>query len=157
MQFSDVKDFPVIPSIGGREVKSATLKDLENKGVSLVTYGVNDGDVIVFPETEDQIEIKQRQVRPGTDAYEMLLKVIRNGKGSWLSVGALNRRDNKFKPVHPVAESLQDCANDAERVKAMLGTTIKGNGMVEYTRTKFEGGVRTDQEETVKVANLVYA
>lgn len=157
MRFSEITDFPDLPVIGGREVKEATLADLESKGTTLVTYGVNEGDTIIFPETAEQIVIKQRQIRPNQDSFEMLLQVVRNGRGSWLSVGVLNRRDHKYQPVHPVAESLTDCANDAERVKAMLGKTIKGDKKVDYTRNKFVGGVRTDEIETVKVTYLVYA
>ena len=157
MQFSEVKDFPQIPAIGGRQVIEGSLKELEEKGVSLVTYGVNENDIFVFPETLDQIEIKKRQIRPNSTSYEMLLKVVRNGKGSWLSVGVLNRRDHKFQPVHPVAESLSSCENDAELVKAMLGKTIKGEKMVDFTRNKFDNGVRLDEIETVKTAYLVYA
>ena len=156
MQFSDVKDFPAIPAIGGRKVEGATLKELEEKGTTLITYGVNEGDVIVFPATEDQIELKKRQIRPNSDNYEMLLKVVRNNKGSWLSVGVLNRRDHKFNPVHPVAEALTGCANDAERVKEMLGTTIEAKKMVDYTRTKFVNKMRTDEIETAKVAYLTF-
>jgi hypothetical protein len=157
MQFSDVKDFPVIPQIGGRKVEDAQMSELADKGATLVTYGVNDGDTIIFPNTKEQIVIKKRQIRPGSDSFEYLLQVIRNGKGSWLSVGCLGRRDNKFAPIHEVAKSLTDCANDEERVYAMVNKTIVGKGKVTYTRNKFENGMRTDTVESVETTNLVYA
>lgn len=149
-------EFPAIPAIGGRKVSDATLTDLEHSNSNLITYGINEGDILIFPDFIWQIELKKREIRPGGESYEYLLKVIRNGRGSWLSVCALNRKDHKNKPMHPVSEYLIECSNYAECVLAVLGKTIVAKKMVDYTRYKIENGIQTHEVEYSKTAYLEF-
>lgn len=150
--------FPNIPRIGGRLVFDVCLEELESisNPVKLVTYGVNENDYIILPDTIYQIQLKKRQVQVGSQLYEYFINVIRNGKGSWLSLAALNRKDYNNDPIHPVSEFLIECSNPAECILAVLGKTIIARKMVEYSRYKFANGVRTHEIEHCKTAYLEF-
>lgn len=145
-----------IPERNGLKAKEVSLKALEEKGLGIVSYGVQKGEVIEFPDTEEDATVWARPVREN-GPEEMLVAVKRNDKPSWFSIGGLRRMDYQGKPVGPVCEDLRSCSNDYERVKRMLGKKITANETTEIQVYHFDNGVRTTDLEPRMVPVLVYA
>lgn len=158
MIITDFSAFPVIPVRNGLTCGSGSLKDLEATGMGLVSFGLNKGDVVEFPDNEESLSVQWRQVRKGSDAKEMLIGVYKNGKPAWFSVANLRRWDNQMKAVHPVAEDLRNCESDAVRVTTCFGRKITATEDVTYQEAVFENGTRVDGETKSRtVAKLIWA
>lgn len=147
---------PVVATREGLKITMGGIDALKGKGEQRVTYGLADGDVFEFPETIEDVKTVSRQVRKNSDAFEVLILGLKNGEPGYLSVANLRRYDYKMKPVHPVAEALMNCEDDAARVTECLGKTIKAEGTIEYQRYAYKDGVRTDVLQTVSTVNLVF-
>lgn len=154
MKRIEMKDMPVVLKRGNLKVEQESLASLENTGVGIVTYGVTVGDTIEFPDSEADLHVMSRQVRPNNDAKEMLVSVLKNGKPAWFSVANLRRWDNEMKAVHPVAADLRNCETDAERIKLCFGRKITATEEVTFKTAVFENGVRTDATQERTVAKL---
>ena len=68
-----------IPERNGLKAKEVSLKALEEKGLGIVSYGVQKGEVIEFPDTEEDATVWARPVREN-GPEEMLVAVKRNDK-----------------------------------------------------------------------------
>ena len=147
---------PVVPVRNGLTIKEGGIEALKGKGVGLVTYGLNVGDVFEFPDTVDDIKTVTRQVRANSDAVEVLILGLKNGKPAYLSASNLRRYDHKMVPVHPVAEALRTCEDDAVRIEACLGKKITAKEEVTFQEAIFENGTRTDGTRPRTVAKLVF-
>jgi hypothetical protein len=153
----DLKDYPVVPVRNGMpEPRVVSLDALADKGMGLVTYGLETGDTFVFPATKEELVIVERPVRKNSTAMEYLVGGTKNGKKAWLSVANLRRWDASMKPVHPVAETLRNCENDTVRVEMCLGKTIIGEEKVTYQEAVFVDGVRTDETKARTITKLSF-
>lgn len=155
----NLKDYPVIPVRNGMPApQQVALSALQNTGVGLISYGLEDGDTFVFPATAEDVIIMERPVRANSSAREYLVNGMKNGKNAWLSIANLRRWDSSMKAVHPVAETLRNCENDSVRVEMCIGKTIVGKGKVTFQQAIFKDGVRIDGEtESRTVTNLEFA
>lgn len=147
---------PVVPVRSGLSIKEGGIEALKGKGVGLVTYGLSVGDTFEFPDTIEDVKTITRQVRANSDAVEVLILGIKNGKPTYLSASNLRRYDHKMQPVHPVAEALRSCEDDAVRIEACLGKKITANEEITYNEAIFENGMRTDGTRERKVAKLIF-
>lgn len=159
MKLSQIKaeEMPVVPVRNGMAVKEGGVEALKGKGAGLVTYGLNKGDVFEFPDTLEDVKTITRQVRPNSNAVEVLILGLKNGKPAYLSAGNLRRYNHKMEPVHPVAETLHTCEDDAVRIEACLGKKITATEDVTYDEAIFENGMRTDGTRKRTVAKLIFA
>lgn len=157
MKFTAEMKVPAIPVRNGLTCGEISLDKLEESGLGLVTFGLNNGDVFEFPDTIDDIKIAERQVRAGSTAMERMILGLKNGKPAWLSIANLRRWDADMKPVHAIAEYCRNAQNDRVRVEMMLGKKIKADGDTTFQVAKFDNGVRTDERETRTTANLIFA
>lgn len=156
MKISEFKELPKLAAPGGRKIEEVTLDFLENRGTGTVTYGMRPNDVIEFPDSEADIKILTRQVRPNNDNVEAVIFVKRNGKPDWFSVSALRRMDKNGQFVGPVCQELRQF-NDKERVLRMLGKSITCKEMTKIEVNEFNNGVQTGNTKTVEVPVIIYA
>ena len=150
-------EMPVVPVRKGLTIEEGGIEALKGKGVGLVTYGLSVGDVFEFPDTLDDVKTISRQVRANSDAKEVLILGIKNGKPAYLSVSNLRRYDHKMVPVHPVAETLRSCEDDAVRIEMCLGKKITAKEEVTFQEAIFENGTRTVGTRPRTVAKLIFA
>ena len=155
----NLKDYPVIPVRNGMPApQQVPLSALQNSGVGLISYGLEDGDTFVFPATAEDVIVIERAVRANSNAREYLVNGTKNGKNAWLSVANLRRWDASMKAVHPVAEALRNCENDTVRIEMCIGKTIIGKGKVTFQQAIFKDGVRIEGEtESRTVTSLEFA
>lgn len=149
-------DMPIVPVRKDTIVRETNIDALKGKGLGLITYGLNVGEIFEFPESKEDVKIIERQVRPNSSAYEMLILGLKNGRPAYFSVGNLRKRDHKFRPVHPVAEALDKCEDDYVRVEMCLGKKIRATEEVTFDEAIFDDGVRTDATKPRTVAKLVF-
>lgn len=149
-------DMPIVPVRKDTIVRETNIDALKGKGLGLITYGLNVNDTFEFPEKIEDVKIVERQVRPNSSAYEMLILGLKNGRPAYFSVGNLRKRDHKFRPVHPVAEALDKCEDDYVRVEMCLGKRISANETVTFDEAVFDDGVRTDATKPRTVAKLIF-
>lgn len=157
MKISEVKNLPKIAAPGGRVVAEVSPEFLKEKGVSVVTYGIAPNEVVEFPDTEADIQLFTRTVRPNSDAVETLLVVKRNGQDSYFSVAALRRMDYQGNFVGPVCKDLQKAENDYDRVVKTCGKKLTCKEMTKIKVRKFNNGVATDELTEREVPVLEYA
>lgn len=150
-------DMPVVPVRSGLTIKEGGIDALKGKGVGLVTFGMNVGDTFEFPDSIEDVKTVSRQVRANSDAMEILILGLKNGKPAYLSVSNLRRYDHKMVPVHPVAEALRTCEDDAVRIEMCLGKKITAAEEVTFQEAIFENGTRTDGTRPRTVAKLIFA
>ncbi len=149
-------EMPVIAVRKDQIVKESNMEALKGKGQGLVTYGISVNDTFEFPEKIEDVKIVERQVRPNSSAYEMLILGLKNGRPAYFSVGNLRKRDHKFRPVHPVAEALDKCEDDYVRVEMCLGKTITATEEVTFDAAVYDNGTRTNETVPRTTAKLVF-
>lgn len=149
-------DMPIVPVRQNLTVKETNMDALKGKGLGLVTYGLNVGEIFEFPDSVKDVKIIERQVRPNSSSVETLILGLKNGKPAYLSVANLRRRDHKARPVHPVAEALNTAEDDYVRVEMCLGRKIRANEEVTFDEAVFDNGVRTDATKPRTVAKLIF-
>lgn len=156
MKLNEIKETPVIPTRQGLEVKEVNAETLKEKGLGLVTYGLEEGDTFEFPDSMADVKLFTRQIRKDSTAVEQLILGLKNGQPGYLSMANLRRRDHKAKPVHPLAEALNRCENDFVRLEMCLGKTIVAKGTVTYEEAVFDNGTRLDQTKSRTVSSLQF-
>lgn len=149
-------DMPIVPVRQNLTVKETNMDALKGKGLGLVTYGLNVGEIFEFPDSVKDVKIIERQVRPNSSSVETLILGLKNGKPAYLSVANLRRRDHKARPVHPVAEALNTAEDDYVRVEMCLGRKIRATEEVTFDEAVFDNGVRTDATKPRTVAKLIF-
>lgn len=149
-------DMPIVPVRQNLTVKETNMDALKGKGLGLITYGLNEGEIFEFPDSVKDVKIIERQVRPNSSSVETLILGLKNGKPAYLSVANLRRRDHKARPVHPVAEALNTAEDDYVRVEMCLGRKIRATEEVTFDEAVFDNGVRTDATKPRTVAKLIF-
>ena len=129
-----------IPVFGSRTRKPETLnvETLKTTGETFVSYGVQKGDVIEFPDSADDIIAVEQPVRADRPGKQRLLQVLKNGKYSWLSLGVLNRTDYNREPTCKFCAEMNELPNDLSRIEALFGKKIVCVGTVEKPFQKFD-------------------
>lgn len=158
----NVADRPVITVRGNLVPTKVDFSALEGVGEPRNGYGMNVGDVVEFPDTEQDIELMAIPVREnGPKQYVVLVK--KNGKQAWFGLSNLRRMDYEMKPVHLVAATLTEQvraqalpSDDKTRLKLMLGKSITATEAVTYKEAIFEDGTRTNDTRDRTTANLIF-
>ena len=134
------KSNETIPVFGSRNrVPSPINADtLKTTGETFVSYGVQKGDVIEFPDNADEVVAVEQPIRPGSQAKQRLLQVMKNGKYTWLSLGVLNRTDYNREPTCDFCKEMVDLPNDWARIEHLFGKKIKVTDMVQKPFQKFD-------------------
>ena len=158
----------IIPVVFGEHTRPTnimTKEDLKTTGQPFASYGISVGEKVNFPDTEDDIVVKEQPVRPGSQAKQRLLLVDRidkngNRKPSWLSLGILNRTDAHREPTCEFCKSMNDYDSDLSRIQALLGKTVTVNEMVNKDFQAFDRATGTRIEgktESRPTPVIVYA
>lgn len=139
-----------IPVFGSRNRQPNPINSdvLKTTGETFVSYGVQKGDVVEFPDNENEVVAVEQPIRPGSQSKQRLLQVVKNGKYTWLSLGVLNRTDYNREPTCDFCAEMVDLPNDWARIEHLFGKKIKVTDMVEKSFQKFDRqtGARIDGE-----------
>ncbi len=143
-----------IPAVFGehtRPAKEMTKEALKTTGQPFASSGIAVDESINFPDTEDDIVVKEQAVRVGSTAMQRLLLVDRidkngNRKPGWLSLGILNRTDYHREPTCEFCAEMNKLDSDWDRIVALLGKTITCKKTVSKDFQKFDRqtGLRVD-------------
>jgi hypothetical protein len=131
----------IIPTIFGsrdREPKQLSVDTLHQTGETFIQYGLNVGDVIEFPDSQEDVVAYEQPIRKGSPAMQRILLVNRNGSPSWLSLGVLNRTDYNRQPTCDFCKEMVDLPNDYARIEHLFGKKIKCTATVSKPFQKFD-------------------
>jgi len=142
------KSNEIIPVFGSRarQPEALSVETLKSTGESFVSYGINVGDVVEFPDSKDDIVAVEQPVRAGSTAKQRLLQVVKNGKYTWLSLGVLNRTDVHREPTCAFCAEMNELPNDLARIEALYGKKITVRAMVEKEFQAFDRATGTRLE-----------
>lgn len=154
-----------IPAIFGEHTRPATelkKEQLKTTGMPFATSGISVDESINFPDTEDDVVVKEQPIAVGRTATQRLLLVDRidkNGvrKPGWLSLGVLNRTDYNRKPTCDFCEKMNELDSDWDRIIALLGKTITCKQMVKKDFQKFDRdtGTRLDGQTVTRETPVI--
>ena len=135
MKFNGV-DYPQISGIDRERPVTLVENDkLKDTGVAFNTYGIQKGDVIIFPKTMEDLHVVSQPVRKGSTVLQYLVTVTKNGKPNWLSLGSLTRTDVNREPISKFNQEMIDLGDNGARIERLLGKTIK---CVETKKVQFQ-------------------
>lgn len=157
-----------IPALFGehtRPGKDMTKEELKTTGQPFVSSGIAVDEKVEFPDTEDDIVVKEQPVAVGRTAVQRLLLVDRINKSGerktgWLSLGVLNRTDFHRNPTCDFCAEMNELDSDWDRIIALLGKTITCKEIVSKDFQKFDRqtGARLDgQYEPRPTPIITYA
>lgn len=115
-----------------------TADTLKTTGETFVSYGVQKGDVIEFPDSADEVVAVEQPIRPHSESKQRLLQVMKNGKYTWLSLGVLNRTDYNREPTCDFCREMVELPNDWARIEHLFGKKIKVVDMTSRPFQKFD-------------------
>lgn len=146
MKINDVK-IPVLPVRNGFTPKELDANGFKGSGVGMTQFGVAVGDVIEMPETEADLKGYAIPIRKGDpdSPQQRVFLALKNGAPAWVGMTVLTRRDYKMQPTDPVTTFCKDAQSDYDRLKLVLGKTIKCTSTVDVEETVFEAGQPTDK------------
>ena len=131
-----------------RKPEPLSIETLKTTGETFVTYGIQQGDVIEFPDNAAEVVAVEQPIRANNPEgpKQRLLQVLKNGKYSWLSLGVLNRTDYNGEPTCKFCEEMNELPNDLARIEHLYGKKITCTTRVEKPFQKFDRqtGVRVD-------------
>lgn len=153
----EISSMPLLPGQNdGRAVVKVNSTDLKNVGINAGAFAVHTDDVIEFPEGEPLV-VSQPISKAENANKAYYVGVIRNGKNSWLPVGALTRRDASGNPLGSFQEEMLRYPSFEEIYAALAGKKIKGGRMIEHEFAVFENGERTDKTRVRSVCEILHA
>lgn len=118
-----------LPKFGteARPATAITEEALKNSGVAMMSFGLEKGDEIEFPEDADGAIFMEQPIRANSTAKQVVVSVLRNGKPNWLALGTLTRRTAENKAVCPFTEKMisKEFENNLDRMKYLYGKKIK--------------------------------
>jgi DNA-binding cell septation regulator SpoVG len=126
-----------IVGLGKRKVETVSVDACVGAGQAFETYGIKEGDVLVFPALEDAL-IEKVQVTEGNDkafVYYLACKKTNNGetRDTRFNVNILHRRDVNNKPLHEYWYNLGDIS---ARIKKLCEVgSIKCTGLQKFNDT----------------------
>lgn len=139
-----------IPALFGEHTRPGTVltKDqLKTTGQPFVSSGIAIDEKVEFPDTEEDVVVKEQPVTVGGTGMQRLLLVDRINKDGvrkpgWLSLGILNRTDFDRNPTCKFCEDMNKLDSDWDRIFALLGKTITCTKMVKKDFQKFDRQTR---------------
>ena len=157
-----------IPALFGehtRPGKEMTKEQLMTTGQPFVSSGIAVDETVEFPDTEDDIVVKEQPVAVGRTAVQRLLLVDRINKdgvrkAGWLSLGILNRTDFHREPTCEFCKEMNKLDSDWDRIIALLGKkiTVKETVAKDFQKFDRQTGARLDgQYESRPTPVIVYA
>lgn len=127
---------------------------LQTTGETFISYGVSKGDVIEFPDNENEVVAYEQPIRPNNPdgPKQRLLQVMKNGKYTWLSLGVLNRTDFNREPTCDFCKEMVDLPNDWARIEHLFGKKIKVKDTTQKPFQKFDRqtGTRIEGESELR-------
>ena len=143
----ELSEMPYIPGQETRPIVEVSGDALKKVGENSSAFAMHVGDKISFPEG-DPLVVSQK-VDPTRDALVYYVACERNGRKSWLTIGALTRLDVHGKPVGKFQEEMRKFANFADMyASALAGKSITSKRAEDKEFAVFEDGVRTDKTRT---------
>lgn len=139
-----------VPVFGSRAraPQPLNIETLKTTGETFISYGINTGDVIEFPDNASEVVAVEQPIRANNPdgPKQRLIQVLRNGKYSWLSLGVLNRTDYNREPTCAFCAEMNELPNDLARIEALYGKKITCKTKVDKPFQKFDRqtGVRVD-------------
>jgi hypothetical protein len=130
---------PALPTITGTTFVSA--ETLRNVGTDGFKYGLKLGEVVEFPR---QLTGQSVISVPVKDSQMFLVAVLRDGQAGWFAISQLRVKDAAGNHVNTIGKALANCADDFERLQAVLGRTIKGTRRINYQAKVFKDGQPVD-------------
>lgn len=123
-----------------RQPQPLSIETLKTTGETFVSYGINQGEVIEFPDNATEVVAVEQPIRVNDERSpkQRLIQVLRNGKYSWLSLGVLNRTDYNREPTCAFCAEMNELPNDLARIEHLYGKKITCTGKVEKPFQKFD-------------------
>jgi hypothetical protein len=141
-----ISNYPSISGSATRKPVAVNAEALKTSGIPFASYGIALNETIEFPDSWDDSVLYQQPVRPGSNAMQTLVGVLRNGKPSYISMGTLRRLDAHNEPTCPFTAEMAKMDNDYERLEALFGKKIKCTGSTKIDIQDFDRltGTRLD-------------
>ena len=124
MKKIDSKQLPAISGANRRPLVPIGHDALKTSGVPFATYSIRKGDVIEFPDTWDDVDTFQQEVREKSNVYQQMIVVLRNKKPDYLSLGSLRKQDVNREYTCDFTKAMGEMNNDYDRISALLGKKI---------------------------------
>lgn len=136
-----------------RSVEAISIDELENVGVPFNSYGITDGDVLVFDANP---EIAKQAPRKEGQASTYLVACTRNGNKSWVNPNFFLRVNANLDPIYPDWAALGSAKIVVEKLIALktLKTTKGKTISVPMTQFNRDGSFK-EQPKRDEAGNIV--
>lgn len=143
-----MKKIITLPVISGSSfrppIRINNLEELKSLKTSYSTYGMYEGDIIVFPQDLGSATVFIQPVRENRNEMQTLILVLKNGKESYISIGTLCKQTVEGTFTCPFTKNVGELPNDYERLVYLCGKTIKDvrtKKIKVYARDRISGEV----------------
>ena len=133
-----MKKFDVSSIAFAGQDTNVSLEDLAKSGSTVVSFGIRNGETIVFLSQEDYQDPKYLCARPIGDngSKELLVAVYRGADGTtpgWYSISDIRRVDHALQPIDAhVRTDMRQYVDDKARLLALAGKTIKAGDAIKF-------------------------
>ena len=147
MKKINVNSLPSVSGANRRPLQRVNAESLKTSGVPFATYSLRKGDVVEFPDTWDDVDTFQQEVREKSNIFQQMIVVLRNGKPDYLSLGSLRKQDVNREYTCDFTKEMGEMNNDYDRIEHLLGKkitakdtkTIKTQAFDRLTGERLEG------------------
>lgn len=129
MKKIDANKLPSISGANQRPLRAVKHEALKTSGVPFATYGVRQNDVIEFPDTWDDVDTFEQEVRKNSGIFQALIAILRNGKPDYLSLGTLRKQDVDRNYTCDFTKKMGEMNSDYDRIESLLGKKITAKEM----------------------------
>jgi len=151
MKKIDSNKLPPISGANQRPLRPVSSEALKTSGVPFATYGIRQGDVIEFPDTMNDVQSFEQEIRKNSGIFQNVIVVLRNNKPDYLSLGSLRKQDVNREYTCEFTKKMGEMNSDYDRIEALLGKKITAKSMrtIEVqafdrlTNERLEGQTRT--------------
>ena len=160
MKKIDSNKLPAISGANQRPLRAVSSDALKTSGVPFATYGVRQGDVIEFPDSWDDVQTFEQEVRKNSGIFQNVIVVLRNNKPDYLSLGSLRKQDVNREYTCDFTKQMGEMNSDYDRIDALLGKKITAKSMKtinvqafdRLTGERLEGQTRTQSVPVIEYA-----
>lgn len=160
MKKIDSNKLPAMSGENQRPKRSVNVEALKTSGVPFATYGIRQGDVIEFPDTMEDVQSFEQEVRKNSGIFQPVIAVLRNGKPDYLSLGTLRKQDVNREYTCPFTKKMGEMNSDYERLEALVGKKITAKEMKtinvqafdRLTGERLEGQTRSQSVPVIEYA-----
>ena len=138
MKKIDVNALPSISGANQRPLRAVAHDALKTSGVPFATYGVRKGDVIEFPDTWDDVQTFEQEVRKNSGINQTVIVVMRNAKPDYLSLGSLRKQDINREFTCDFTKKMGEMNSDYDRIDSLLGKKITAKSMKDIDVQAFD-------------------